>query len=41
MKSSHLNLRKLGVGVPIAFTLKGLATTGLIALAAAKSFGFL
>lgn len=32
--------RKLGAGVLIAFTLKGLATTGLIVFAAGKSMGF-
>jgi hypothetical protein len=31
--------RKLGAGVLIAFTLKGLATTGLILFAAGKSLG--
>lgn len=34
-------LQKLGVSVVIAFTIKGLATTGLMAFAAAKSFGWL
>jgi hypothetical protein len=29
-------LRKLGLGLLLAFTLKGLATTGLIAFAALK-----
>jgi hypothetical protein len=32
-------LRKLGAGVLLAFTLKGMATTGLIAFAAHKGFG--
>ena len=32
--------RKFGVGVLIAFTVKGLATTGLIVFAAGKSLGF-
>jgi hypothetical protein len=29
-------MRKLGIGVLLAFTLKGLVTTGLIAIAALK-----
>ena len=41
MMNCRSRLRKLGVGVLVAFTVKGLATTGLIAFAAAKSFGFL
>lgn len=38
VRASHL--RKFGIGVLIAFTVKGLATTGLIAFVAAKSLGF-